>query len=174
MSSQYEIPVSDASAKAPARSGILTPASENSLNLSDDASSGSKKRKRDGSTTENLLEESFLVKVGRSPLKHEVCPAHEYNIAISNYGFRKAAHAIPAHAIASIEIILIISGYCIFCKPVTAIATLRNSCKNIGTRRAYGKPAHGAYCSIRRWPDSVRGREGGPRSIRSMQVGILG
>jgi DNA replication regulator SLD3 len=73
MSSQYELPVSDASAKAPARSGILTPASDNSLNLSDGASCASKKRKRDGSTMENLLEESFVVKVGRSPHARSLC-----------------------------------------------------------------------------------------------------
>jgi hypothetical protein len=64
MSSQYELPISDASAKAPARSGILTPTSDNSMNLSDGSFSGSKKRKRDGNAMEDLLEGSFVVKVG--------------------------------------------------------------------------------------------------------------
>ena len=63
MLSQYELPVSDASAYAPTRSGILTPASDHSLNLSDGVCSGSKKRKRDGNTMEDLLRDTFVVTV---------------------------------------------------------------------------------------------------------------
>jgi DNA replication regulator SLD3 len=63
MFGQDEVPGSDASARTLTRSGILTPASDNSLNLSDGVSSGSKKRKRDGNTMEDLLRDSFAVKV---------------------------------------------------------------------------------------------------------------
>ncbi|KUJ20411.1 uncharacterized protein LY89DRAFT_442789 [Mollisia scopiformis] len=44
------------------RSGILTPASDNSLNSSDGFGSSSKKRKRDGSTMDDLLKDKFVVK----------------------------------------------------------------------------------------------------------------
>ncbi|KAG9238721.1 DNA replication regulator SLD3-domain-containing protein [Amylocarpus encephaloides] len=62
MFSQYELPLSDASPHAPARSGILTPASDTSLNLSDGFFSGPRKRKRDGNTMGDLLKDSFVVK----------------------------------------------------------------------------------------------------------------
>ncbi|KAF4620089.1 hypothetical protein G7Y89_g14730 [Cudoniella acicularis] len=62
MLDQHELLVSDASAKLQTRSGILTPASDNSLNLSDGTSSSAKKRKRDGNTMEDLLRGSFTVK----------------------------------------------------------------------------------------------------------------
>lgn len=45
------------------RSGILTPASDTSLNASDGIESGLKKRKRDGSTMDDLLKDKFTVKV---------------------------------------------------------------------------------------------------------------
>lgn len=64
MSSQYDLPASDAYFQhTPARSGILTPASETSLNMSDGLSAGAKKRKRDGNTMEDLLKDTFVVKV---------------------------------------------------------------------------------------------------------------
>jgi DNA replication regulator SLD3 len=66
MSSQDELPGSDASAKTLTRSGILTPASDNSPNLSDGSSSGARKRKRDGNTMEDFLKDSFVVKVSTS------------------------------------------------------------------------------------------------------------
>jgi len=62
MSSQYNGPVSDASVETRLKSGILTPASQNSLNLSDELAGG-KKRKRDGNTMEDLLKDPFVVKV---------------------------------------------------------------------------------------------------------------
>lgn len=63
MSSQGAFPGSDASSKTLTRSGIRTPASDNPSNLSDGASSGAKKRKRDGNTMEDLLKDTFIVKV---------------------------------------------------------------------------------------------------------------
>ncbi|TVY85370.1 hypothetical protein LSUE1_G000294 [Lachnellula suecica] len=62
MLNQDELPGSDASAKLQTRSGILTPASDNSLNLCDGTSSGARKRKRSGDTMEGLLKGSFVVK----------------------------------------------------------------------------------------------------------------
>ncbi|CAG8979415.1 hypothetical protein HYALB_00012448 [Hymenoscyphus albidus] len=66
MSSQYDLPLSDACHHHSTRSGILTPASDHSLNMSDapclPSSSGAKKRKRDGSTMEDLLRDTFVVK----------------------------------------------------------------------------------------------------------------
>ncbi len=56
-------PFSDASARSQTRSGILTPASDTSLNLSDGANHGGRKRKRDGNTMEDLLKDSFVVRV---------------------------------------------------------------------------------------------------------------
>jgi hypothetical protein len=66
MSGQEEHYGSNASAKTQARSGILTPASNNSLNLSDGASSRGKKRKRDGNTMEDLLKDTFIVRVSQA------------------------------------------------------------------------------------------------------------
>lgn len=63
MFGQDEHHVSDASVRAQTRSGILTPASDNSLNSNDGVSLGAKKRKRDGSTMEDLLKDKFIVKV---------------------------------------------------------------------------------------------------------------
>lgn len=63
MSGQEGYHGSDASAKGQTRSGILTPASDNSLNPSDGADSGAKKRKRDGNTMEDLLKDAFVVRV---------------------------------------------------------------------------------------------------------------
>ena len=63
MSSQYENPVYDASAQTRQTGGILTPLSDNSLNLSDEGLHGGRKRKRDGSTMEDLLKDPFVVKV---------------------------------------------------------------------------------------------------------------
>ncbi|KAH6719315.1 DNA replication regulator SLD3-domain-containing protein [Leptodontidium sp. MPI-SDFR-AT-0119] len=57
MSSQIEAFVASAT-----RSGILTPASDTSLNLSDGAGIGGKKRKRDGNTMEDLLRDKFVVR----------------------------------------------------------------------------------------------------------------
>ncbi|KAL2067193.1 hypothetical protein VTL71DRAFT_1617 [Oculimacula yallundae] len=57
MSSQHEAHVASAT-----RSGILTPASDNSLNHSDGVGSGGKKRKRDGNTMEDLLRDKFVVR----------------------------------------------------------------------------------------------------------------
>ncbi len=65
MSGQEEHHVSDASAKTQTRSGILTPASNSSLNLSDGASSGGKKRKRDGNSMEDLLKDAFVIRVSK-------------------------------------------------------------------------------------------------------------
>lgn len=66
MSSQLEHHVGDASHT---RSGVLTPKSDNSLNLSDDAGFGGKKRKRDGNTMEDLLKDKFVVRVSGEPLR---------------------------------------------------------------------------------------------------------
>lgn len=65
MSSRDDLPGSDASAKTLTRSGsgILTPVSDNYPNLSDGTSPGSKKRKRDGNSMEDLLKDRFVVKV---------------------------------------------------------------------------------------------------------------
>ena len=63
MSSQDGLQVSDASAKFSTRSRILTPVSDISTDLSDGLSAGSKKRKRDGNTMDDLLKERFAVKV---------------------------------------------------------------------------------------------------------------
>ena len=60
---QDGISFSDASAKSQIRPGILTPASDTSLNLSDEANHGGRKRKRDDSTMEDLLKDSFVVRV---------------------------------------------------------------------------------------------------------------
>ncbi|CZS90696.1 hypothetical protein WAI453_004013 [Rhynchosporium graminicola] len=57
MSSQTE--PKDASAT---RSGILTPTSDNSLNLSDGVGFGGRKRKRDGNSMEDLLRTKFVVR----------------------------------------------------------------------------------------------------------------
>ncbi|PBP25431.1 hypothetical protein BUE80_DR003842 [Diplocarpon rosae] len=59
MSSQFKHHVGDASHS---RSGLLTPASENSLNLSDGAVLAAKKREGDGSSMEDLLRDKFIVK----------------------------------------------------------------------------------------------------------------
>ena len=59
MFSQDENLVSDASNTR----RILTPVSDNSLNGSDGLTFGGKKRKRDGNTMEDLLKDSFVVKV---------------------------------------------------------------------------------------------------------------
>lgn len=66
MFSLHENIVSDASVRTQPqpRSGILTPTSENSLSLSDDAGHGGKKRKRDGNTMDDLLKDPFVIKVG--------------------------------------------------------------------------------------------------------------
>ena len=63
MIDQDEHDVSDAFVHSRARSGILTPASDNSLNLSDGAALESRKRKRDVNTMDDLLKDSFVVKV---------------------------------------------------------------------------------------------------------------
>lgn len=63
MLSQDENPASDASAKTRQTGGILTPLSDNSLNLSDGGLHGQKKRKRDGNTMEDLLTDPFVVRV---------------------------------------------------------------------------------------------------------------
>jgi DNA replication regulator SLD3 len=64
MFSQSEHVVSDATVRIQLASGVLTPASDNSLNLSDDISYGGKKRKRDGNTMNDLLNDTFVVRVG--------------------------------------------------------------------------------------------------------------
>jgi DNA replication regulator SLD3 len=66
MLSQDEIPVSDASAQTRQTGGILTPLSDNSLNSNYDGLHSGKKRKRDGNTMEDLLKDSFIVKVTNS------------------------------------------------------------------------------------------------------------
>jgi hypothetical protein len=63
MSSQDGNPLSDASSTR----RILTPPAEPSQIPSDGALSGSRKRKRDGNTMEDLLRDSFVVKV-RCPM----------------------------------------------------------------------------------------------------------
>ncbi|TVY87236.1 hypothetical protein LAWI1_G007601 [Lachnellula willkommii] len=64
MSSRDDLPGSDASAKTLTRSGsgIVTPVSDNYPNLSHGTSPGSKKRKRDGDSMEDLLKDRFVVK----------------------------------------------------------------------------------------------------------------
>ncbi|EKD15846.1 uncharacterized protein L3040_003297 [Drepanopeziza brunnea f. sp. 'multigermtubi'] len=59
MSSQTEHHAGDASQT---RSGILTPTSENTKSLSDGVASGGKKRKREGSSIEDLLRDKFVVR----------------------------------------------------------------------------------------------------------------
>lgn len=62
MLSQDVLPPSDASAKYQARSGILTPPiADNYLN--DGSGLGSKKRKREENTMEDLLKDCFVVRV---------------------------------------------------------------------------------------------------------------
>lgn len=65
MLSQDVVSFSDASAKDHTRPGILTPPSDNSLNLLDGSGTGGKKRKRDGNTMEDLLKDSFVVRVSK-------------------------------------------------------------------------------------------------------------
>jgi hypothetical protein len=73
MLSQDDIPVSDASPQTRQTRGILTPLSDNSLNSSDAWLHGGKKRKRDGSTMEDLLKDPFVVKVSNTqPISREV------------------------------------------------------------------------------------------------------
>ena len=62
MLSQDDLPFSDASAKDRTRSGILTPTSDG-LNRSDGGDAGGKKRKRDGNTMEDLLRDTFVIRV---------------------------------------------------------------------------------------------------------------
>ncbi|PBP22579.1 hypothetical protein BUE80_DR006430 [Diplocarpon rosae] len=59
MSSRFNHHVGDASHS---RSGLLTPASDNSLNLGDGAVLAARKRKRDSGSTEDLLRDKFFVK----------------------------------------------------------------------------------------------------------------
>jgi DNA replication regulator SLD3 len=73
MSGQEEHHGSDASVKTQTRSGILTPASDNSLNLSDGASYGAKKRKRDDNTMEDLLKDTFVVRVSKAFFPEAKC-----------------------------------------------------------------------------------------------------
>ncbi len=54
--------VFDATARSPARSGIITPTSDDGP-LHETVSYGTKKRKRDGSTMDDLLTETFVVRV---------------------------------------------------------------------------------------------------------------
>lgn len=63
MSGQEEHHASDASTKTQTRSHILTPASDNFAIPSDGTSSGLRKRKRDGNTIEDLLKDTFVVRV---------------------------------------------------------------------------------------------------------------
>jgi DNA replication regulator SLD3 len=66
MSGREEHHASDASTKTQTRSAILTPASDHFANPSDGASSGLKKRKRDGNTMEDLLKDNFIVRVSEA------------------------------------------------------------------------------------------------------------
>ena len=68
MPSQDGNPLSDASSTRP----ILTPPAEPSQTSSDGAPSGSRKRKRDGNTMEDLLKDHFVVKV-RGHLAVSLC-----------------------------------------------------------------------------------------------------
>jgi hypothetical protein len=64
MFGQDEQNVSDNASIRTQTTRILTPAaSDNTLNLSDGIGFSSKKRKRDGSTMEDLLKDKFVVKV---------------------------------------------------------------------------------------------------------------
>lgn len=64
MSSQDASPFSDASIRQARRpSGVLTPSSQ-SFCQDDIGSLGGKKRKRDGNSLEDLLKDTFVVKVG--------------------------------------------------------------------------------------------------------------
>jgi DNA replication regulator SLD3 len=63
MFSQTEDIVSDATVRIQPRSSILTPVPDNTLNLSDDPNYGGKKRKRDGNTMDDLLKDTFIVRV---------------------------------------------------------------------------------------------------------------
>ena len=63
MLDQDDVQASNASTRTRQTSGILTPASDTSLNFDDGAGSGERKRKRDGKTMEDLLKDSFIVRV---------------------------------------------------------------------------------------------------------------
>jgi len=60
---EYPELFSHASSQTRQMSGALTPSSDSSLRLNDGISG--KKRKRDGSTLEDLLEDNFVVKVSK-------------------------------------------------------------------------------------------------------------
>jgi hypothetical protein len=66
MLSQDDNPASDASIQTRQTGGILTPLSDNSLNSTDGRLHGVRKRKRDGNTMEDLLEEPFVVRVSNA------------------------------------------------------------------------------------------------------------
>lgn len=63
MGKQDDGPISDALCGSRQRSGILTPASESSLNNEDGLSTTARKRKRVGDTMEELLNDVFVIKV---------------------------------------------------------------------------------------------------------------
>jgi len=65
MLSQHEISASDTSAQTRHTRGVLTPLSDNYLNSNDGDLHGGKKRKRDASTIEDLLKDTFIVRVSR-------------------------------------------------------------------------------------------------------------
>lgn len=123
-----EVPGSDASAKTLTRSGVLTPASDNSLNLSDGVSSRSKKRKRDGNTMEDLLKESFAVKV--STLKIHLSALAHNIAAIPFYQLRQASKSSTTHPFTSSRSTTSIFRLNVFFKSSAPIATIRSPRQN--------------------------------------------
>jgi hypothetical protein len=145
MSGQEEHHASNASAKTQTRAGILTPASDNSLNLSDDTSSRVKKRKRDGNTMEDLLKDTFVVRVSEAILSKNnllTIKALPLNCLL------QATDTATSDAVASIPITTIVPRCCIICKDFGTITFVRDARQDIGIGRSNGKPAYGAHCKI--------------------------
>lgn len=120
MFGQPEHRVSDADTTS-VRTRPLTPASDNSLN-SGDGLFGSKKRKRDGSTMDDLLKDKFVIKVWDEKLAN-IDDSND-KIAIPLSEPRKAADLTTSDASPEIPSAVVIPRYCSFCEGLRAIKAL--------------------------------------------------
>lgn len=144
MSSQDVSPFSDASIhQARRQSGVLTPSSQ-SICHDDIGNLGSKKRKRDGNSLEDLLKDTFVVKVG-NPFTYFYNTMSDSKIAIPIQSQHPTSN-FPTHNITTtFTAPTLISRHRICDQFFAPIATFRDSCQDTGIGGTNGQSANGPH-----------------------------
>lgn len=127
MSSQDASPFSDASIhQARRQSGVLTPSSQ-SICHDDIGNLGSKKRKRDGNSLEDLLKDTFVVKVGNL-FTYFYNAMSDLKIAIPIQSQHPASDFSANSTITTVTATTLISRHRLCSQSFAPITTFRDAC----------------------------------------------